>query len=89
MKKTKGAKKEDIDKSRQEQECANEKMFGEVRALKDKLQKLATTFDRELLERDKALKKYQNGLWDEIQMMLKSVHEDAEITTKLCQNLVT
>ena len=64
-------------------------MFGEVRALKDKLQKLATTFDRELLERDKALKKYQNGLWDEIQMMLKSVHEDAEITTKLCQNLVT
>ena len=41
-------------------------MFGEVRALKDKLQKLATTFDKELLERDKALKKYQNGLWDEI-----------------------
>ena len=59
-----------------EQEFANEKLFEEIRTFKDKLTKLASQFDKELVERDKALKQYQAGLWDDIQSMLQSIQED-------------
>ena len=49
-----------------EQEFANEKLFEEIRAFKDKLSKLANQFDKELLDRDKTLKQYQTGLWQDI-----------------------
>ena len=45
-----------------EQELANEKMFEEIQKFKEKLTKLANQFDKELVERDKALKQYQTGL---------------------------
>lgn len=41
-----------------EQEFANEKLFEEIRTFKEKLAKLASQFDKELVERDKALKQY-------------------------------
>jgi len=63
-------KKDDTDKSRQEQDFANEKMFEEVRSQKDKLTRLANQFDKELVERDKQLKKYQGSLWDDIQTLI-------------------
>ena len=56
-----------------EQEFANEKLFEEIRTFKDKHTKLASQFDKELVERDKALKQYQAGLWDDIQSMLQSI----------------
>lgn len=56
-----------------EQEFANEKLFEEIRTFKEKLTKLASQFDKELVERDKALKQYQAGLWDDIQSMLQSI----------------
>ena len=49
-------KKKDADVSVKEQEFANEKLFEEIRTFKDKLTKLANQFDKELIERDKALK---------------------------------
>ena len=58
------------DNSAREQDFANEKLFEEIRNLKDKLTKLASQFDKELVERDKALKQYQTGLWDDVQSML-------------------
>ena len=51
-------KKSDIQKTKQEQEFAHEKMCEEIRTLKDKLTKLANQFDKELLDRDKSLKQY-------------------------------
>jgi len=41
-------------------------MFEEIRGFKEKMTKLANQFDKELVERDKALKQYQTGLWDDI-----------------------
>ena len=41
-----------------DQEFANEKLFEEIRTFKEKLTKLASQFDKELVERDKALKQY-------------------------------
>lgn len=66
MKKKATKKKSDVENSVKEQEFANEKMFEEIRSLRDKLMKLASQFDKELVERDKALKQYQAGLWDDI-----------------------
>lgn len=37
-----------------------------MRKLHEKLTKLASQFDKELTERDKAFKKYQVGVWDDI-----------------------
>ena len=51
-------KGEDLERTKQEQEFANEKMFEEVRGVKDKLTRLANQFDKELVERDKSLKQY-------------------------------
>lgn len=62
-------------------------MFEEIRGFKEKLTKLANQFDKELVERDKALKQYQTGLWDDIQSMLSSIQEDTQSTNKLCQTL--
>ena len=59
-------KKDDTDKSRQEQDFAIDKTFEEIKGLKDKLTRLANTFDKELVDRDKSLKKYQEGLWSDI-----------------------
>lgn len=78
----KDAKKKAIKKKATEQntardqEFANEKLFEEIRTFKEKLAKLASQFDKELVERDKALKQYQAGLWDDIQSMLQSIQED-------------
>jgi len=47
-----------VKKSKQEQEFAHEKLCEEIRVLKDKMAKLANQFDKELLDRDKALKQY-------------------------------
>ena len=59
-----------------QQVVANEKLHEEVRAFKDKLTKLANTFDKELVERDKTLKQYQTGMWDEVQQVLQAIRED-------------
>jgi hypothetical protein len=37
--------------------------------MKDKLTKLASQFDRELLERDKSFKVYQTAVWGDVQQM--------------------
>ena len=66
MKKKTTLKKANQDVQIKEQEFANEKMFEEIRGFKDKLTKLANQFDKELIERDKNLKQYQQGLWDDI-----------------------
>ncbi len=63
-------KKGEVETSVRDQEFANEKLFEEIRSFKDKLTKLANQFDKELVERDKSLKQYQAGLWDDIQSML-------------------
>ena len=63
-------KNEDLEKTKQDQEFANEKMFEEIKSLSDKLRKLANQFDKELVERDKSLKQFQAGLWDDIHAML-------------------
>lgn len=76
MKKKATKKKAEVDTSVKEQEFANEKMFEEIRGLREKLMKLASQFDKELVERDKALKQYQAGLWDDIQSMLQSIQDD-------------
>ena len=57
-KKKQGKKAKDGENSVREAEFANEKLFEEIRNLKEKLTKLASQFDRELVERDKALKQY-------------------------------
>lgn len=49
-------KKGEVEINVKEQEFANEKLFEEIRGFKDKLTKLANQFDKELIERDKALK---------------------------------
>ena len=86
--KKKAVKKKTTDQNTvREQEFANEKLFEEIRTFKDKLTKLASQFDKELVERDKALKQYQAGLWDDIQSMLQSIQEDTQSTNKLCQSL--
>ena len=77
-------KKGEVEINVKEQEFANEKLFEEIRGFKDKLTKLANQFDKELIERDKALKQYQAGLWDDIQSMLQSIQEDTQSTNKLC-----
>ena len=59
-------KKQDADLTAREQDFANEKLFEEIRSFKEKLTKLANQFDKELLERDRQLKSYQTGLWDDI-----------------------
>ena len=87
VKKKTTKKKTDFENSAKEQEFANEKMFEEIRGFKEKLTKLANQFDKELVERDKALKQYQAGLWDDIQSMLQSIQEDTQSTNKLCQSL--
>ena len=75
--KKKAVKKKATDQNTmREQEFANEKLFEEIRTFKEKLAKLASQFDKELVERDKALKQYQAGLWDDIQSMLQSIQED-------------
>ena len=75
--KKKAVKKKATEQSTaREQEFANEKLFEEIRTFKEKLAKLASQFDKELVERDKALKQYQAGLWDDIQSMLQSIQED-------------
>ena len=48
-------------------------MFEEIKSLSDKLRKLANQFDKELVERDKSLKQFQAGLWDDIHAMLQSI----------------
>ena len=87
MKKKSVKKSEDSERTKQEQEFANEKMFEEVRNVKDKLTRLANQFDKELVERDKSLKQFQAGLWDDIQAMLASIQQDTHSTNKLCQDL--
>ncbi len=77
-------KKGEVETSVRDQEFANEKLFEEIRSFKDKLTKLANQFDKELVERDKSLKQYQAGLWDDIQSMLQSIQEDTQSTGKLC-----
>ena len=57
--KKKAVKKKAIEQNTaREQEFANEKLFEEIRTFKEKLAKLASQFDKELVERDKALKQY-------------------------------
>lgn len=58
VKKKATKKKADVENSVREQEFANEKLFEEIRSLRDKLMKLASQFDKELVERDKSLKQY-------------------------------
>lgn len=58
VKKKSSQKQSDLNKTKQEQEFAHEKLCEEIRVLKDKLTKLANQFDKELLDRDKALKQY-------------------------------
>lgn len=60
-------KDEDIKKKKQEVEFATEKVFEEIKILKDKMQKLATQFDKELSERDKQIKSFQNMSQSDIQ----------------------
>ena len=55
-KKKTNKKNEDLERTKQDQEFANEKMFEEIKSLSDKLRKLANQFDKELVERDKSLK---------------------------------
>ena len=62
-------------------------MFEEIKSLSDKLRKLANQFDKELVERDKSLKQFQAGLWDDIHAMLQSIQQDTHSTNKLCQDL--
>lgn len=87
IKKKAAKKKGEIEVSVREQEFAHEKLFEEIRSFKDKLTKLANQFDKELVERDKALKQFQTGLWDDIQAMLTSIQEDTSSTSKLCSQL--
>ena len=56
--------------------------------MKDKLTRLANTFDKELVDRDKSLKKYQEGLWSDISNMLTQIQQDTSSSSKLCQQLV-
>lgn len=46
-------KDEEIKKRKKEVEYANEKAFEEIKVIKDKMQKLASQFDKELTDRDK------------------------------------
>lgn len=57
-KEVKNKKKKDLNKTKQEQDFASEKLCEEIKGLKDKLAKLASQFDKELMDRDKALKQY-------------------------------
>ena len=66
-------KKDDADATKQEMDFAIEKSFDEIKGVKDKLTRLANTFDKELIERDKSLKKYQEGLWTDIEQMLQQI----------------
>lgn len=49
-------KEEELSKKKQEVQFANEKAFEEIKTIKDKMQKLASQFDKELSDRDKAIK---------------------------------
>lgn len=71
-------KKAELSKTKQEQEFANEKLCEEIRGLKDKLHKLANQFDKELLDRDRALKTFQNGLWEDIQQLINAMQRENE-----------
>ena len=84
LKKKQIKKKEDVDKTRQEQDIAIERTFEEIKGLKDKLTRLANTFDKELIDRDKSLKKYQEGLWSDVSNMLTQIQQDTQSSSKLC-----
>ena len=56
MKSKTKVKDEELKKKKKEVEFANEKAFEEIKTIKDKMQKLAAQFDKELTERDKQIK---------------------------------
>lgn len=60
-------KEEDAKKKKQEVDFATDKVFEEIKIIKDKMQKLATQFDKELSERDKQIKAFQNMSQGDIQ----------------------
>ena len=65
IKKKDSKKKIEAQQSKQDIEIG--RVSQEIAAFKDKLTKLASTFDRELIERDKTMKQNQAGMWEEIQ----------------------
>ena len=75
-KEVRNKKKKDLNKTKQEQDFALDKLCEEIKGLKDKLTKLASQFDKELIDRDKALKSYQHGLWDDIQQLIQAMQRE-------------
>lgn len=87
LKKKATQKNSDLNKTRQEQEFAHDKLCEEIRVVKEKMTKLATQFDKELLDRDKALKQYQHGLWDDIQSLISAIQKENEQTRVMAHNI--
>jgi len=47
-------------------EVSSEKQFEEIKLLKEKLQKLASQFDKELMNRDKKSQHHVKSIWEEL-----------------------
>ena len=64
-------------------EFVNEKVIEEVKGMKDKLQKMALQFDKELSSRDKMIKGVQSQTQDEVFKAFNQLHSEFEIFQKI------
>ena len=89
VKKKNSKKTTDKEVTSNQQEFANEKLFEEIRSLREKLTKLANQFDKELIERDKTNKNQQIQFWEDIQSIVQQIQDDIQQTNTLCQTLTS
>ena len=80
-------KEEELKKKKKESEFTNEKLFEEIKAVKDKLQKLAAQFDKELTERDKQIKKIEHISQGDVTKAFGSLQVEAELLRKQINDL--
>ena len=66
-------KEQDLKKKVQEQQFETEKMIEELKANREKIQKLAVQFDKELAERDKQLSGLRTHLFSDLQKIQSQI----------------
>ncbi|CDW81229.1 UNKNOWN [Stylonychia lemnae] len=81
------AKDDDSKKKKKETEFANEKAFEEIKTIKEKMQKLAAQFDKELTERDKQMKNIQQSNQGDIQKVFGNMQLEIENIRKIIADI--
>ena len=80
-------KEEELKKKKQEAQVASEKAFEEIRALKEKMQKLAAQFDKELSERDKQIRTAQAMSQGDMHKVFGNIQLELENLRKILSDL--